>query len=410
MVAIDTLRELREERPGFLALAALLVAFHLAYPAVDWWLRAADIAPEFRFWDFGAYSGAVERWQAGESLYVRSDGGYHGSYLYPPVVVLLFVPFVAFVPTEWAAVAWALVSLALLWAGVVAVVEALVGRRSWPERVGLLWLLLGFQPLLFGLKMGQTAAFMTGMLCIAFVALDRGDRAGYLSGAATAVVGVVKFAYAPVGAHLLADRRRFLGAVAVGTGLLAASLALFGVASHREYLDVLAWGVTQGGVARSPALWLPAYYRPLGLVDGALWLRVAASLAVAGYALCARDADREVFALGVAAFPLVTPLAYTYYFVALVPAAAILIAGELARDGYPAVPTLGLGLVSVHAYGLLGLVTLLSSTPVAAYPNAYFLAQPGLWGDLLLAGTAAVRVGETVERPTGFPLLSREEG
>ena len=208
----------------------------------------------------------------------------------------------------------------------------------------------------------------------------------------------------------MADRRRFVGAVAVGTGLLAASLALFGVASHREYLDVLAWGVTQGGVARSPALWLPAYYRPLGLVDGALWLRVAASLAVAGYALCARDADREVFALGVAAFPLVTPLAYTYYFVALVPAAAILIAGELARDGYPAVPALGLGLVSVHAYGLLGLVTLLSSTPVAAYPNAYFLAQPGLWGDLLLAGTAAVRVGETVERPTGFPLLSREEG
>jgi hypothetical protein len=105
----------------------------------------------------------------------------------------------------------------------------------------------------------------------------------------------------------------------------------------------------------------------------------------------------------------VTPLAYTNFFVALVPAAAILVAGELARDGYPAVPALGLGLVSVHAYGLLGLVTLLSSTPVAAYPNAYFFAQPGLWGNLLLAGTAAVRVSETVERPTGFPLLSREE-
>ncbi|PSQ24223.1 hypothetical protein BRD04_01825 [Halobacteriales archaeon QS_9_67_17] len=410
VVATDTLRELREEHPGFLALAALLVAFHLAYPAVDWWLRAADIAPQFRFWDFGAYSGAVERWQAGESLYVRNDdGGYHGSYLYPPVVVLLFVPFVAFVPTEWATVVWVLVSLALLWVGVVAVVETLVGRRSWTERVGLLWLLLGFQPLLFGLKMGQTAAFMTGLLCVAFVALDRGDRAGYLSGAATAVVGVVKFAYAPVGAHLLADRRRFVGAVAVGTGLIAASLALFGIASHREYLDVLAWGVTQGGVARSPALWLPAYYRPLGLVDGALWLRVAASLAVAGYALCARDADRAVFALGIAAFPLVTPLAYTYYFVALVPAAAILIVGELARDGYPAVPALGLGLVSVHAYGLLGLVTLLSSTPVATYPSLYFLAQPGLWGNLLLVGTAAVWVGERVTWPANLSILRREE-
>ncbi len=404
MPSASRLRTLAAEHPAFVAVAGLLVALHLLWPFADWLLRARGAVTQFMFYDWGAYSGAVERWGAGESLYVRNDdGGFHGSYLYPPVALLLFRPFAAL--PGLAAEAWVAFSFLLLWGGTVALLERLIGQRSWPERLLVAPLLVGFQPLLFALKMGQTAAFMSGLLCLAFVALDRDGRVSYLSGVATAVVGIVKFAYAPVGAHLLADRQRFAGAVGVGVALVALSLALFGVETHRRYLEVLVWGVEQGGSSRSPALWLPGYYRPLGWLEDALVVRVVGSIIVAGYALCARGADRDVFALGVAAFPLLTPLAYTYYFVALVPAALVSIHGELLRDGRPAVPTLGLLLVSVHAYGLLAVVELSERflPALASTPELLFVFQPGLWGNLLLVATAAVRVGAQVERPSWLP-------
>jgi alpha-1,2-mannosyltransferase len=411
MPSLARLRSLRDDHPGFVAVGAVLLAFHLAYPAVDWWLRTAEIAPAFDFWDFGAYRGGVERWRAGEPLYVENeDGGYHGSYLYPPVALLLFAPFVG---QPFGPEAWVLASALLLWVGLVGVVESLVGRRSWGERLLLGWFLCGFQPLVLASKMGQTAAFMAGLLCFAFVALERGTEsrpARFASGALTGVVGVVKFAYAPVGAHLLADRDRFVGAVVAGIGLATLSLLAFGVESHRTYIEVLAWGVGQGGNARSPALWLAPYFRPLAGHGIAFPVRVAGSFVVAVYALCADGADRTVFALGVAAFPILTPLAYTYYFVALLPAAAILIHGELERGGRPVVPTLGLGFVSVHSYGLYaitnGLPDLLPT--LASVSGIYFLLQPGLWGSVLLAGTAFVRVGESVSLPGWLPDASRD--
>ncbi|MFC7177405.1 hypothetical protein [Halosegnis marinus] len=177
---------------------------------------------------------------------------------------------------------------------------------------------------------------------------------------------------------------------------------------------MLAWGVGQGGVARSPALWQAPYFKPLGALGGeAVWLRVAGSAVVAGYALLARDADREVFALGVAAFPLLTPLGYTYYLVSLLPAAAILLHGEFARDGRPVVPLLGLVLASLHSYGTYGVTRLLPEVAaplVEAWPDVYFYLQPGLWGCLLLTGTALVRVADRVELSERFARADGSDG
>ncbi|MDZ7747332.1 MAG: glycosyltransferase family 87 protein [Halobacteriales archaeon] len=403
MALRDRLRTQYDQHPLFVILAALLVALHLAYPLVDWWLRAADIAPPFSFWDFGAYNQAVDAWKTDGHIYTRNeDGGYHGSYLYPPIVLVLFRPFAA-LGRGVGDPLWVASSLLLLWGGMVLVVERLVGRRSWPERLLLLWLLVGYQPLLLAMKMGQTAAFMTGVLCFAFVGLDRGmeSRAARVaSGALTGVVGIVKFAYAPVGTHLLANRDRFVGAVLTGLGLIGLSLLLFGVEVHRTYIEVLAWGFNRSGPARSPALWLAPYFKPLGWLASSLWIRLPAVLLVVLVALLARDRDRETFALGLAVFPLLTTLAYTYYLVALLPAAAILIHGELERGGRPVVPTLGLGLAGIHSYGLLAITTAVPAVvPALDHALVYFLAQPATWGCLLLAGTAFVRTSEGIERP-----------
>lgn len=250
MALIRRLLAARDERPGFVAVALLASLVLATYPAVDWYLRAADIAPRFGFWDFGAYSAAVDRWAAGESLYVpNDDGGYHGSYLYPPVALLAFAPFLLTLPFRPAVLLWTAVTLGLLWLAVQRLATALGATLHPLERLAALPLVVGFHPVLLSVKLGQTAAALGALLTFAASASLRGR--GYLSGALTACCGVVKLPYAPAGAHLLEDRDRFVGAVAGGVALLLCSLLLFGVDAHRTFLDVLAWGIDEGSAASS---------------------------------------------------------------------------------------------------------------------------------------------------------------
>jgi hypothetical protein len=417
---VSGLRQLwarRRTHPWFVVCAAVVLASLLVYPAVDWYLRAADAAAAFRFWDFGAYGGAVNRWTAGEPIYVPDDDGpgYHGSYLYPPVFLLLFAPFVA-LPPGTGAVAWGVCTVAFLWLGMQALAAALGGDLHPVERALLLAALVGFQPLLLSVKLGQASAFVGGLVAVAGAALVVGERAGgtrrtgrvgrlgrWTSGAATAIAGTLKLAYAPVGAHLLARRDRLVGAVAAGIGLVALSVAVFGVEAHLTYLDVLRWGVTLGGRTRPPTLWLAPYFAPLfALPVDTLPVRLAGALGVAVLA-AGSAADREVFALGVAATPLLAPQAYTYTFVALLPAVAVLVATEFDRDGCPAVPVAALGLLHVHAHGLRLVGEAVPPLVGGSAPVVVSLLQPGLWGVLALAGLAAVRAVEDATVPTLRP-------
>ncbi len=399
MSAIDTLLSLREDRPWFVVLCFLTVATLAVFPFVDWWLRSQGLIGGFRYFDFGAYRVALNRWQAGESFYRRSDGGFHGTFLYPPIVLLLFLPFESFSHSTAGAV-WDVLSLGLLWIGLQGVVRTVGYGLDWWERAGLLWLLAGFHPLLVSMKLGQMAPFLGGLLCVGFVTLTRGEagsRSGrVLSGSLTAVVGVIKLSYAPVGAHLLRDRVRFFAALVTGLCLAGVSVLLFGIQPHRTYLEVLAWGIGRGTGSRPPTLWLPPYYRPLHWLPGAQLVRGLAVAGVIGAVVRGRPADhRIVFALGLTAFPLLTPLPYTYYFVALLPAVIILLAEEHRRDGRRWVPVLGLLLVHLHAYGLKFMVDVLPTVfPPMRILSPYPIFQPGLWGNLLLFGVAFHRTIE----------------
>lgn len=410
MSALQALRRCRRERPRWTVLAVATLAVLLAWPAVDWWLRGAGIAPQFRFWDFGAYGKAVSLWESGEPLYQRNEnGGFHTSFLYPPFSVLLFYPFVALFEPDVTRIVWSAFSVGLLWLGLQALVAALGRSLSLPERVLGLVALLGFQPFLLGVKMGQTVGITGGLLALAGAAVVResddrrsGGAWGAVAGVATAAIGLLKLPFAPAGAHLLRSRRRFAAAVGTGVVLLGVSLAVFGVGAHRLYIDVLAWGVESGGSARSPLAWLPPYYKPLAWVPGSLLLRLTASAIVAACAVLAVDADREVFALGLAAVPLLAPKAYTYYFTALLPAVVVLLAVEFDRpDGRPALPLVGFLLLQFHSYGLKLLVDTVPRGVVSLelLKTAAFLFQPGLWGNLLLVGLAAVRVADRVAVP-----------
>lgn len=435
MTVLDRLWSLRRERPVFVSASLALLVFYAAYPFVDAWLRSIGVAPTFALWDFGAYGGGFNRWLDGEAIYQQNDaGGYHQSFLYPPVVLLFFVPFLRLLPGLFGwldgllggvvllgpvvgylasvrpAVLWVGASVLFLWVGLALAIEELGLDLTRQEFLALLWLLLGFQPLLLSVKMGQMAAFLVGLLSLSLAGMRRGVHGSrivqFASGAATTVVGVTKLTYSFAGAHLLADRDRMMGAIGTGIGFVVISLLIFGIDVHLTYLDVLAWGIEAGASARSPARWLAPYYKPLFWIPGSLAIRILAALLIsAGAILTQKGANREVFALGVAAVPLFSPLTYAYYFVALLPAVAALVAVELDRDGHPTALLVGLFLASVHSYGLKFVVDvlpgLLGIGP--ALRPVYPLLQPGLWGNAIIVGIAAVRVAGAMDVPKWAP-------
>lgn len=430
MSLVARLWSLRNRRPGFVSASILTLLLLFGYPAVESALRSVGLAQPWNYQDFTAYTRAAEAWQSGEPIYVpNDDGGFWGRYLYPPIFLVLFRPFATLSHYD-AGVIWGVLSVGLLWLSLQLVVAQLGVRLIWWERLLLLWALIGFHPLLLSVKMGQTAGFLAAVLSFALAALLWADRteecvesrkagrsgtstaalgrlAAYASGALTAFVGTFKLAYAPVGAHLLADRDRFAGAVVAGVGLLGLSIVVFGTETHLAYLDVLAWGIDRGGGGErvpKPSLWLPPYYRQLHWLPGVLAIRLGIAVVVSLTTLLARDADRSVFALGVATFLLITPLPYVYYFVAALPAVLASLAVELELDlsddgGYPTVPVVVALLLHVHSYGLrfLGeyVPKLIGEIPELAYP----LLQPGLWAVLLFFGLTLYRVGQAIVVP-----------
>ena len=258
----------RRERPALVALSVLTVASVLMWPVVDAFLRHSDIihATPFRYFDFGAYTNAIEAWEAGEPLYVENeDGGYHGSYLYPPVILLVFYPFVK-LGWETGPILFGAFSLVLLWIGLEVVAEELGYRLTLPERLILLFGLFGFQPALFDFKMGQVGTLLAALFCFAFYAHERGERRGstqYLSGILTTLGSAVKIYCAAGGAHLLRNRRRFVAAITTAGLLVLASFVIFGVETHQGYLDVLLWGKGWGTDTHFPHTAKPAFYRPM---------------------------------------------------------------------------------------------------------------------------------------------------
>jgi len=405
----------RRDRPALVALSALTVLAVLSWPVLDFLIRGRGInTTPFVYYDFGVYSGAVEGWLAGDEIYTQAEnGGYRGSYLYPPVTLVFFYPFGAVEDFYSAGTLLGAFSLVMLWLALDAVAGELGYDLQLWERLLLLGLLFGFQPAMFDFKMGQVGTVLAATLAFGFYAHERHRRTGSrfyacLSGALTTVGSGFKLFYATSGAHLLRDRRRLGAALATAGALAVASVLLFGVPAHRTYLDVLAWGKGWGEVPKSPELWGPAYYRPLYILrEGAILARALGLLAVIGLTLAARRAEGDVparatFALGLAVVPLFAPEAYTQDLVVMLVPAVILLAVELQRDGLPAVPVGAVFLLHVHAYGTRLLVDPPGWLPLdgaVGWLAANGWLQPGMWATFLLVGLAGARVAEHARWP-----------
>lgn len=404
----------RRDHPWLVGLAILTAVVLGAWHVVDFYLRTHGWTTPMGFNDFGAYSGAVHRWTVGEPLSVPTDsGGYHGTYLYPPITVLVFYPF-ATLGFQPGAVVLGGLSLILLWVGLEAVATSLGAEFAVWERLALLVMLAGFQPALRDFKWAQISTLVAAGLCFACYTQELGADSSprsaafqYASGALTTLSSAFKLFVATAGAHLLRDRRRLLGALATAGLLGILSVAIFGLDAHRTYLDVLAWG--KGWAAsKPPAYWdLTAAYHPLHVAgDLALPLRAAGVLGVIALSLAARRATVAparwaTFALGVAAVPVLAPQAALNDLVVVVLPAVVLVAHELEHPrGVPWLPILSVLLVHVQPTVLH---LLLREPGLGGLSGAVAWLQPAAWGTLLLLGLAARRVAEHARGPAWVP-------
>ena len=441
---------LRHDRPLLVVVSVATVLATVLWPLADAALRPTGLihVSDYGFNDFGVYSGTVNAWLDGEPIYVQNeDGGYHGSFLYPPFVLPLFYPF-SMLGFEAGPVLLGTLSLFLLWVGIDGIAESYGARLAVPERIVLLFALFGFHPAFWDFKWAQVSTLLAAVLCFAFLAHQRGERldagdtdqadvdagdtdqvnvdasdtdavdagdassgaaGAVLSGVLTTVGTTVKLFYMTAGAHLLRDGRRLAGAVASGAVLLGGSLLVFGLDTHLAYLDVLTWGKGWGTEQLPPAKWQTAYFRPFYLVDQFVetigisvpnsWIIAATVLGVLGVialSLAARHspaAAQPTFALGVAVVPLLAPRAYTHDLVVLLLPALVLLAVELDReDGLAWLPVFAVLLLHFHTPGTKLVNEVLGASDAV-------LIQPGVYGTAILVGLAAVRVAEHARLP-----------
>lgn len=160
-------------------------------------------------------------------------------YLYPPVVVVAFLPLAVLPSWQAAYAAFTVVSVAAGLAGA-AVLWRFVERHGRPlstaERALVALFVTASVHTVPTLFYGNVNLLLAALLAVGFVHLDRGREAP--AGAAFGLVALVKVFPAALGAWLVRRRawRAVAAATAAGGGLLVAGVPVFGVGTHRDYV------------------------------------------------------------------------------------------------------------------------------------------------------------------------------
>ncbi|WP_135822652.1 glycosyltransferase family 87 protein [Halostella litorea] len=237
MIANDT-----DRLPDRVGVRAVLLAGIVGGTLVPvYYLLLADVTP--LAWDFRAYRHAAELFVSGEPFVGVEPPVGGGEWVYPPIVVVLFAPLAAFPTWTGAYVAFTVVNvglLALTAALIVRIAERVRGERLPSLDRTLLWLfVMGNTFAAVVLGQGQVDPLVAACLAGGVLALERERE--ILPGVLFGLAAVIKLFPVVVGVWLLYRRAYRTVAAAVGTGLaaVAASFALFGVDTHRAYLDLI---------------------------------------------------------------------------------------------------------------------------------------------------------------------------
>lgn len=357
---------------------------------------------ELRLNDFGAYYNAAVRFLHSAPLYQTTqnipvlDAQISGDmpYLYPPIFVLIFVPFTLFPPII-AGIVWDLITLSFLIWSVSKLVSTFEVDICWKKRFLLYLVVASFAPTITWMKLGQVSGLIAALLCLSGATL-RSNR-HELSGIFTTLGSVIKPFYATSGAHLLQHRRRLFGAVITGIAIIVLGLLVFGVDTHIEYIGVLREGKGWGPGAK-PANWHATQFNPFYILGPLKHLpRVIIILSTAGLSLYSNKTEipvEYIFALGVSIVPLAGPTTNTLALNAVIPAILMVSFYELENGGrFPKILAVSALLIHIHPYT----IEFLSKFGPQIYPSLKILSpiipilQPALYGMALLVGYLVYR-------------------
>lgn len=351
------------------------------------------------------YTVAAEAALAGEPFYQLAPAGLPGYYyIYPPAIMLAFLPYGLLGDYWLALVVQTVVSIAvglgLAWllGGLIEAAESDLARLDYGLLGGFCVLSTYTAPTLVNGQVNLVLGFLIGA---GLIAAERGRST--LGGLALGLAGTIKLFPAVVGAYLLRRRhwRAAAAAIATGLGLLALGLLVFGVDASVTYVTrVLPSEVHTGSLANAPlehdfqtirrqlaALvpWLPTAWIP---AVGAL---VVAPLVAATYRHVDTALDRWFAVLATLAGVLLIlpfePLYYPIFLFPLLPLLYVVPAGRprtLLLVG-TALTLLGMTPSSLESAVEMGLVT----GPLRDIGAATFrVILPGTLGMYLMLGAA----------------------
>ncbi|MUV59513.1 glycosyltransferase family 87 protein [Halobacterium sp. CBA1126] len=320
-------------------------------------------------------------------------------YLYPPVVIVPFIP-LALLPFWVAAGIWVTVSLVVAVFGAKTLLNAYGVRLSSAKMLLLAYGIFAFAPTLIWIKLGQVTGIFVGSLCFAAASLERNPdgRFGWLG--FVLLPAVVKPPYAVTMAPALNDYRRVLRVAILGIAVIAVSVLLFGIEAHEAYLGVLREGKGWHLDALPISKFSFFVFRPFHVLGSArVVLRGVLLVSLVGYVLGRRSrrshVERALFALGCAAVPVLHPTVNTLALNALIPAYLIVFVSEFRRsDGTLTVPLLSLVLVQVHPYttSVLSWTGTGALSPLEPLIPLVPVLQPGLWGVVTLVAFIVYRI------------------
>lgn len=238
MAASDvSLRFLESHRPAR-AVLVLGILSGLAVPTYFFGLATQTPLA----WDFIAYYSAAEAYLSGNSFVGLVPPFGEGIYVYPPVVVLGFLPLTALDGWFNGYLVQSGLSLAMLMGLGVLCIRELKRLGVTLERLDKV-LILGFTTLslypMVALGLGQVDPYVAVLVALLFLALEK--REDVTAGLALALAAVIKLFPVALGVWLV-RRRRWRAALICAGGTVAAtlaSIAIFGASVHRDYLTLI---------------------------------------------------------------------------------------------------------------------------------------------------------------------------
>ena len=402
------------ERLKKLLWASLIISIilHIILVTVFWVSGTSSVGTLPIFHDFSAYFQAGVKFINAESLYASTaefprpsslPERYHGmEYLYPPIVVIIFIP-LSFLSFWTAGLVWTLLSLMCISSSILYLYKLKGETLRLTSSLFLLLLIFGFYPVKQSIYMGQITLILTAVLTLSVSRMYSTPEA-LQDKALFAIFNVfpvfIKPYYAPILLPQIKDRQKmmFSGIFILILGLL--SVFFFGPAENFEYLNVILEG--RGRASSASIRWTGGPYEPLYVfgkfkyIPRLLFFTIVTIIGLITVNIESKKAERYLFVLGISTFLLLSPGAKYYTLVVMIPAILISFWEERARNSvYTFVPIMTALLIHSHKVlfqysplvlrriGFLNL--LIESGPYI---------QPAVWGVLSLFVLSAYRLLE----------------